>query len=699
MKTRFTLTAAAIFVAMMLAMNGCGSSSNIGSDSDESNGAADEDPSGSYSYYFNWMSVDPMIQKSSLSEIAIPGAHDAGMGKIASCSALADSKVTKTQSKSFFNMLNDGIRYFDIRPIIDKSNTMQIGHYSWIEVSINLLVVKFALGDYEGCYGYSIDNMLDDVNNFMEKSQHEVVVLDLSHFMNFKKYDNKNSYFDGDDFKRLAERINEKIGNYLVKDNVDLVHTPIETLTENGSKVIVIFNDSSYTGTYEGIYHKAAMDVYNKYSDTNDFNKMKDDQFEKSKAYSDDKYFLLSWTLTLDKKQAEGCIVEEYIDKASLTDYLRKIALDELYNLGYKCESIENLAKEANSHINGIPNDSTEGNPNIILSDYVSNAVTLKSIGINGNRLHYKWTTPVNIPDLFGNASDGGGITMGDTDGDGIPNLVVFHIDHPKYGNKGYYRVSSNLNNDGTVNSWGDRIGIPVWFGYRSAGGGITMGDTDGDGIPNLVIFQIDNPKDGNKGYYFVSSNLNNDGTVNSWGDPIRIPVWFGDHSAGGGITMGDTDGDGIPNLAVFHIDNPEGGNEGYYRVSSNLNNDGTVNSWGDPIGIPGWFGDDSQGGGITMGDIDGDGIPNLAVFYIDNPSGGNEGYYRVSSNLNNDGTVNSWGNPIGIPGWFGDHSAYGGITMGDTDGDGIPNLAVFHINNPEGENKGFYRVGSSLEE
>ena len=47
-------------------------------------------------------------------------------------------------------------------------------------------------------------------------------------------------------------------------------------------------------------------------------------------------------------------------------------------------------------------------------------------------------------------------------------------------------------------------------------------------------------------------------------------------------------------------------------------------------IAVPGWFGWENQGGGIAVADLNGNGAPDLVVFHIDNPEFDNVGYYRV---------------------------------------------------------------------
>ena len=128
-----------------------------------------------------------------------------------------------------------------------------------------------------------------------------------------------------------------------------------------------------------------------------------------------------------------------------------------------------------------------------------------------------------------------------------------------------------------------------------------------------------------------------------AWTDPcnpFEIPGWFGAQSQGGGISAGDIDGNGTLDLIALHIDNPSGGNRGYYRIGWDVDSAGTVSSWTDPHPIPGWFGAESQGGGISAGDIDGNGTLDLIALHIDHPSGGNHGYYRIGWNVDSAGRI-----------------------------------------------------------
>jgi len=71
------------------------------------------------------------IKDKKLTELSIPGSHDAGMYKVHSCSLGARSCNAQTQHLDIAGQLHCGSRYFDFRPVFIKStNVFYIGHFS-----------------------------------------------------------------------------------------------------------------------------------------------------------------------------------------------------------------------------------------------------------------------------------------------------------------------------------------------------------------------------------------------------------------------------------------------------------------------------------------------------------------------------------------------------------------------------------------
>jgi len=298
---------------------------------------------------------------------------------------------------------------------------------------------------------------------------------------------------------------------------------------------------------------------------------------------------------------------------------------------------------------------------------------------------------PYKVPGFLGDNSEGGGITAADVNGNGKPDLIAFNIDNPTGENGGYYRIGWDLDENGNPSSWLAPQSIP-WQGDDQQGGGITATDVNGDGTPDLIVFMIDNPQGDNHGYYRIGYMDPRNGGVTGWTDFKEIPGGFGTESQGGGVTALDINGNGKPDLIAFNIDNPAGENGGYYRIGWDLDAEGNPSSWLAPQSIP-WQGNDQQGGGITATDMNGDGTPDLIVFMIDNPDGPNHVWYRIGYMDKSTGVVSEWTDFEMVPGWFGNESAGGGTTVTDINHNGKPDLIVFYIDDPDGENSGYYRI------
>jgi peptidoglycan hydrolase-like protein with peptidoglycan-binding domain len=305
------------------------------------------------------------------------------------------------------------------------------------------------------------------------------------------------------------------------------------------------------------------------------------------------------------------------------------------------------------------------------------------------------------VPGWFGSEDQGADIAIADISGNGRPDLVVFHVDNPGGDNHGYYRIGWNLDRYGNVTGgWSAIMPVPGWFGWEDQGAGIAIGDINGNGKKDLIVFHVDNPSGDNHGYYRIGCDLDHTGKVTAgWTSIHPVPGWFGWENQGAAIALRDISGNGMKDLVVFHLDNPGGDNHGYYRIGWNVDAAGNVTGgWSAVIPVPGWFGWENQGAGIAIADINNSGRPDLLVFHIDNPAGENHGYYRVGWNLDTAGNVaGGWGPIVALPGWFGSEDQGAGVALADINGTGRQDLVVFHVDNPGGENHGYYRVITDL--
>ena len=214
-----------------------------------------------------------------------------------------------------------------------------------------------------------------------------------------------------------------------------------------------------------------------------------------------------------------------------------------------------------------------------------------------------------------------------------------------------------------------------------------SLGDLDGDGITDLAVgADRDDTGGTDRGAVYVLF-LNANGTVEEQpkdrqrhgrrADPGERRR-FGRSVA----SLGDLDGDGVTDLAVGAFQDDTGGtNRGAVHVLF-LNSNGTVKSsqkiasgiGGGPI----LANDDLFGRSVaSLGDLDGDGVTDLAVGAVRDDTGGtNRGAVHVLF-LNSDGTVKSSqkiasGTGGGPTLANNDQFGFSVAALGDLDGDGV---------------------------
>jgi hypothetical protein len=240
------------------------------------------------------------------------------------------------------------------------------------------------------------------------------------------------------------------------------------------------------------------------------------------------------------------------------------------------------------------------------------------------------WTGWIDVPDWFSDQNQGIGIAVADLDGSGTQDLIVVMIDNPGGLNRGLLRIGRALDADGQVTGgWTGWIDVPDWFSWENQGISAAVTQPDGQGLRHLVVFTVDNGPEGNRGIYRLGTGLTADGTVQGWTDWIDVPDWFSWENAGCGVAVTDrADGTGR-DLVIFQIDNAVGQNQAFYRIGTDLGDDGIpAGGWGRWMGVPGWFSWDNDGGDIAVARLGGD--RKLISLMVDDPPGANAGLYKT---------------------------------------------------------------------
>ena len=318
------------------------------------------------------------------------------------------------------------------------------------------------------------------------------------------------------------------------------------------------------------------------------------------------------------------------------------------------------------------------------------------------------FTGVLNNGDFFGYDM----VNLGDMDGDGVSDLAVGASRDDDGGDgrgavwllfmnsngtvKGQQKISDTQGSFTGVLDDADQFGMSV----------TNLGDIDGDTIPDLAVGA---PIDGDGGGIYTGAIwilfMNANGTVKAHQKISAIQGNF-DGEIGGGLfawglsSMGDLDGDGVPDIAVGERNDDDGGpNRGSVWVLF-LNVDGTVKSYQKISDTQGsFFLDDHDQFGYAvadLGDVNDDGVSDLAVgAAIDDDGGDGRGAVWILF-MNADGTVKSHqkisDTQGGFTGVLDNLDLFGSTvaSLGDWDGDGVPDLAVgAHLDDDGGTDRG----------
>jgi hypothetical protein len=269
----------------------------------------------------DWMSetLDP---SSTLKEITLPGAHDASVYRCFDCTIGANIKNTQTQYLPIDALLDSGIRYFDLRPVLDEGY-FYTGHYT-----------QYKKRPSFGCKGDSLERILKCIRVFLEQHA-ELVILHFSHYCN-RGWKEDSAYAE-----KLFTLLEKNLGERIYTSDTTkkrIADMPLNQFIQNGKgKAILIFNDD-YNGNKISLHKRGFFSVsrdivlFDRYSNTTDVKFMCADQKQKFSKWKEkniaerEELFVMPWTLTHNTKAAIKCsgVKWPWQKKVSIIDYARQ---------------------------------------------------------------------------------------------------------------------------------------------------------------------------------------------------------------------------------------------------------------------------------------------------------------------------------------------------------------------------------------
>jgi hypothetical protein len=224
-----------------------------------------------------------------LSDICLPGSHDAAMYITQHCTAFTGPANTQTQYLTMKNQLEAGLRIYDVRPVLYK------GEY-YTEHSTKC--------DGLGCKGDMMKNLLHDVRAFVE-AHHELVILNLSHFCHSSPTDSgllalitetlgDRMYKEPDIYSKKRPFINRSLRTILgegTKGKVMLVMEGVEPSPQNRAK-----------GWFDGL----TLPMTGGWSNDNHYPELRDHQLQRFASYTGNgnELYQLAWQITQHDAQA-----------------------------------------------------------------------------------------------------------------------------------------------------------------------------------------------------------------------------------------------------------------------------------------------------------------------------------------------------------------------------------------------------------
>lgn len=287
-----------------------------------------------------------------------------------------------------------------------------------------------------------------------------------------------------------------------------------------------------------------------------------------------------------------------------------------------------------------------DGKPEIVVANRSANIISvLRNTSTSGSINASSFAAKVD----FATGTEPLSTVIGDVDGDSKPDLVVSNY------NSNTVSVLRNTSTPGSINT--SSFAAKVDFATAVAPSIVAFGDVDGDGKPELAVSNF------LSNTISVLRNTSTSGSINASSFTDKVDFATGDNPYC--VVISDIDGDEKPELVVTNVSSAS------VSVLHNTCTTGNIN--GSSFAAKVDFTAGNHPVTVAIGDLDGNGKPDMIVAnqLSDNIS--------VLRNTSTTGNINA--SSFATKTDFATGNQPVSVATGDVDGDGIPEIAATNYN------------------